>query len=60
MIRTLIEHTFFYGSFTVLTTEIKHKNERTFYYIFYTLGPTVLTTDDTVCDIKHKNGVKFL
>jgi hypothetical protein len=26
-------------------------NERTFYYIFYTLGPTVLTTDDTVCDI---------
>jgi hypothetical protein len=26
-------------------------NERTFYYIFYALGPTVLTTDDTVCDI---------
>ena len=26
-------------------------NERTFYYIFYTLGPTVLTTSDTVCDI---------
>ncbi len=29
----------------------KWMNERTFYYIFYTLGPTVLTTDDTVCDI---------
>jgi hypothetical protein len=26
-------------------------NERTFYYIFKTLGPTVLITDDTVCDI---------
>ncbi len=26
-------------------------NERTFYYIFKTLGPTVLITDDIVCNI---------